>query len=625
MARMPSSPLERHAPRVGLLGSLSLVAGLYAGGPLGLALGGAGILLLLLAAYSPDHGLLLFGPFALRELHVVTRTPIVFILRVLILSFLLFLFLWVYAQEVRRDALTPNRATEFAEMFFAVVAVITALVTGLYAGWILPTVISEEREAKRLEHLLVTDLRNREILTGKLAGRLVVVLGYAVLVVPVLALLTLLGGVEPRFVLAVGVLYVAGLLGLSGVAIACSAVAGKSAAAVVSAIVVVWLHQTVTYGIGTSKLMPEVQSARLSDAVTAVGMGSVAFTAWQIEDATRANALDTEIPRILRHFVAGQLLVVVAGWLFAVRFLRRDGRRDGGSLVRQAVVLANQPPPRSPVADAPVLWRERTSGSFFIERWAARLLGGQTWVVWVVAFGGSLFHFAMEEVAGNRDSEARVRVAFSSVFCFFATCGPVAWAASRSVVRERQLDTLDALLVTDLEPGEIFRQKWLAAVLSVRYVYGCFVLFWLAAIVTGHVPAVAVLFLVLTSLAALCAAASLGLLASVYSTTAIRAFGKVFFGYVGWVVGVTVMTVCCAAGASGGTRGLLVLAGAILPPAPQVVAGFLGDGSERDANDYLLAVVILGLGVLAAISLVATESARLAFENQTRPTKERKA
>jgi ABC-type transport system involved in multi-copper enzyme maturation permease subunit len=64
-----------------------------------------------------------------------------------------------------------------------------------------------------LDHMLVTDLSNAEIVLGKLAVRLVPVLGLIACTVPVLALSTLLGGVDPL-----------ALLGLFLVAVGCALV-----------------------------------------------------------------------------------------------------------------------------------------------------------------------------------------------------------------------------------------------------------------------------------------------------------------------------------------------------------------------------------------------------------------
>ena len=54
-----------------------------------------------------------------------------------------------------------------------------------------------DRARGTLAHLMVTDLSDGEIVLGKLAARLVPVLGLVGCALPVMAILTLLGGVDP--------------------------------------------------------------------------------------------------------------------------------------------------------------------------------------------------------------------------------------------------------------------------------------------------------------------------------------------------------------------------------------------------------------------------------------------
>jgi ABC-type transport system involved in multi-copper enzyme maturation permease subunit len=67
-----------------------------------------------------------------------------------------------------------------------------------------------DRASGKLTHMLVTDLSDSEIVLGKLASRLVPVLGLVACALPLLAILTLLGGVDPdallgAFLVTIGV------------------------------------------------------------------------------------------------------------------------------------------------------------------------------------------------------------------------------------------------------------------------------------------------------------------------------------------------------------------------------------------------------------------------------------
>src|SRR5262249_1342272 len=62
-------------------------------------------------------------------------------------------------------------------------------------------IIAGERERGTLDHLLVTHLRDREIILGKLAARLASLTLLVMTGLPVLGLMLFLGGVDPNLVL----------------------------------------------------------------------------------------------------------------------------------------------------------------------------------------------------------------------------------------------------------------------------------------------------------------------------------------------------------------------------------------------------------------------------------------
>jgi ABC-type transport system involved in multi-copper enzyme maturation permease subunit len=220
-------------------------AALAWGGWLGGGMAVAGGMLLLLAAYSRRDGVLLVGPFAGWDLVRTARRPRLHLWRAVLGVGCLVLVGktldgytgWLTDESLAAD-LTRADTTAAASHAFYLLGGCTIAFAALFAVANLPAVVAEEREANRLDHLLVTDLRDREILLGKVAGRTAVLLGYAAVPLPVLALLTLFGGVSPPLVLTAGVMTVAGLLGLTGVCVGCSAAARTAGAATRYAVVV---------------------------------------------------------------------------------------------------------------------------------------------------------------------------------------------------------------------------------------------------------------------------------------------------------------------------------------------------------------------------------------------------
>src|SRR5438876_4024584 len=89
-------------------------------------------------------------------------------------------------------------AEEFAGVFLLVQMAAVLLLTPVYTAG----AIAEERQRGTLDSLLTTYLTPTQIVLGKLGARLAQLFGVLLTGLPVLALLPLWGGVDPRMVLA---------------------------------------------------------------------------------------------------------------------------------------------------------------------------------------------------------------------------------------------------------------------------------------------------------------------------------------------------------------------------------------------------------------------------------------
>src|SRR5205823_1959929 len=123
--------------------------------------------------------------------------------------------------------LPVNEQARFAASFFhsflvAQFAAVLLLTPALTAG-----ALAEERERGTLPLLLATQLEGRQIVLGKLLSRV----GHLVLLllagVPVLALLQLLGGVDPSLLVAGFAITLLTLVSTASVSLFCSASAGR--------------------------------------------------------------------------------------------------------------------------------------------------------------------------------------------------------------------------------------------------------------------------------------------------------------------------------------------------------------------------------------------------------------
>src|SRR5256885_4697410 len=103
---------------------------------------------------------------------------------------------------------------DLAEKFFLAFAVTQFLVVVALTPAYVAGSIADEKERKTLEFLLATDLRNREIIFGKLAARVTVLLMFVLAGLPVVAFLQLFGGIDPDILLAGVAATVVTVLGL---------------------------------------------------------------------------------------------------------------------------------------------------------------------------------------------------------------------------------------------------------------------------------------------------------------------------------------------------------------------------------------------------------------------------
>src|SRR6185369_10587649 len=89
----------------------------------------------------------------------------------------------------RVDLLPSSVVSQFAAEFFQAYVVELFIVMALLTPVYVAATISVEKERKTLEFLMATDLRNREIVFGKLASRVLTLMMYVLAGLPLIAFL----------------------------------------------------------------------------------------------------------------------------------------------------------------------------------------------------------------------------------------------------------------------------------------------------------------------------------------------------------------------------------------------------------------------------------------------------
>jgi ABC-type transport system involved in multi-copper enzyme maturation permease subunit len=315
-----------------------------------------------------------------------------------------------------------------------------------------------------LAHLLITDLTDAELILGKLAARLVPVVGLIACALPVTALGTLLGGIDPIALTgAFGATLGVAVLGCS-LALTLS-VWGKKTHEVLLATYTVWLFLLLAgpswamfwWSLGAGWSEPEWLD-RINPYVMVMGP-----TYWP----GRFSITD-QLLFGLEALGASVVLTLVAVRRVRAVTVRQLGQSEGGRKKRKRALFGMRGL-RSPswdwlpgpsLDDNPVLWREwhRNRPS----RWI-RLIWS-LYVIGVVVVSLICIVNALSGSRSNRDFAA----VFSGMQVTIALL-LLSVTAATSLTEERVRGSLDVLLATPLPTSRIVLGKWWGTFRSVPF------------------------------------------------------------------------------------------------------------------------------------------------------------
>ncbi len=475
----------------------------------------------------------LAGPHFFWDVIRFARRGRTFLVRALFTGSFLLGILWVYAVFFGRGnllvglarshmALSMNEQARFAESFVFAMLLLQWLAVMILTPAYVAGAVAEEREKNSLELLLTTYLRDREIVCGKLLGRVVHLAGILLASLPVLALTQFLGGVDLGVLLGEFAVLGMTLFSVGSMCMLISvlsrtvwgAVLVSYAAAVAGGIIMYALYLKSGHGAVTGYLAARALPTSLETTLRAVldlclihawaGFLALSFAVWCLRQFEgRAAQAATRIPDRI-----GPLTADVSEFMF-------DSDREVDRPATKPVVKI------PPISSRPLLWKEMFMGGRVS---LTNFWRGFLWVVtllivpFLLYFNVSMSGFAG---AGYVDPGARLVnlarwvVTLVGGLCFLG----VGFRAAGSVVRERQARTLDALLTLPLERRTILRAKWLASLIRpsvVTYAFGSIMI--LGSLIWALYPRAAP-FLVVMMLAHLVFAASLGLFVSIHAPT----------------------------------------------------------------------------------------------------------
>jgi ABC-type transport system involved in multi-copper enzyme maturation permease subunit len=482
-------------------------------------------------------------------------------LRVLVAALLFITLYVIYSFQVRGfdpfdpfkagPAIDPRDMPNFAAEFFTWCMVVQFAAVLLLTPTVVADAIARDKERRALDFLFVTALTDREIVLGKLGSRLAYLVGVVMTGLPILALTQLFGGVEPRLLLGSYAALFATLVSLGALCLYCSVVSQTALQATVRAyaasfgyllvcscvlapllrsdwavsgmVVYVGLHLAAAWAFvwasvhdlrAKAELLPPVSVAPTEPIMPHRLPVRRPQPARAVAEVVPVGADDEELPFVLP---AVATLPADRGWDPAEwRALDRPALWEPPELPR---------PPLPPVDDRrPLLWKEvhlhSLAGS---ARGAQPVIGAML----ILAAGLAVFLWLVMTIIPKSGGEV---AAFSTGLVKVGTVllggvlglGAIVHAAN-SVTRERERDTLDALLTLPLTRAAVLEAKWLGGPVSLRLVAVGLAGVWVFGLATGGLHPVALLALVLAVAAVVEFLASLGLWLSVVCATSLRA------------------------------------------------------------------------------------------------------
>ncbi|OWK36232.1 ABC transporter permease subunit [Fimbriiglobus ruber] len=424
----------------------------------------------------------------------------------------------------------PGRLSSFATNFFYTFIVVQFCVVVFLTPAYVAGTVADEKERKTLEFLLATDLRNREIIFGKLAARVTVLLMFVLAGLPVIAFLQLFGGIDPDQVLAATAATILTILGLSALGLAFSTALRRPRDAITMTYLAAALFAIISFA------LPAIARAYLSrsgyptfsvlgyelnyvDVTDWFGAGNIFYVVVSILELSGGMSPAAIGAALLRYGIfwglATALLLGYSVWrLRTVALHQSYGAPRGVSGWRARRRAARV---RPAVGSDPIFWKE-----VHAESGGCGGLAGRVMVIFIIclvfifpivgffAKFGDLFgiYRAIFNVPLSSESlQERWRdfAQVVSVWVRMATGGLGFLAMLGAAIRgagvvsgERDKDTWVSLISTPLTAWEILRGKWLGCLLGLRPLYYALLLTWLLALAVG---AVKLPMLVLTAVA----------------------------------------------------------------------------------------------------------------------------
>ncbi len=403
----------------------------------------------------------------------------------------------LFVQRATGGSLSVQETALFAEYVFSGVATIQVVLTiGLVPALVAVT-IAQERERRTLESLLATRLSSAEIVLNKLFGGLVQYAACLLTTLPIMILLSLLGGIDPRLVLLThaGTAAIAFFVGGLSILVSTSERRAGRALNLSVGLAMAWFILPAVL----QDLLPRV-SPLSWHWVRSYNAWFLASSPISVGEALTRSGIGSRFIDSIVWMIGLQLCFGCAFIFWSIVRLRRSARRQAegeGAQNRFSHVwtrLRRRLFRRPPCGEDPVLWKEihtsRVPG-------LAEILAALCALSLVGLIGYGTYYFgrpAFIEVYTQgfgtsgpdpKRTEFNGFLGLVSSWVEFLLLLIVAGVAAGSVTGERARDTWESLIATPLGGRDILRAKMLGVVWKVRWGVALLILLWGLGLVSG--------------------------------------------------------------------------------------------------------------------------------------------
>jgi ABC-type transport system involved in multi-copper enzyme maturation permease subunit len=385
--------------------------------------------------------------------------------------------------------------------------------------------IAEDRERKILPILLASPLSSGSIVTGKLCSRLIQILEWAALPLPVLMFTSLLGGIDPFELLVIELGLVTTAFAVSGFAILVSALSELPRTAIFGSflLLLTWLAGPWLLEAALGRF-PAAQSQVLP----LIEFGKAATPFRLLERASGEPISSTGDPwlEVMSRKMIGEILVGSALLLLTAVLLRRSASRSSESPRRLSRIR------RARAFDErhPVLWKERRTrrirGAFRVGILTLVFLGMGYLAQQFLALGLDVVDELLEASGDSARESLGMFIRLVTVGLGFCAQIIAAIAASTAFTTERENDTWLVLLSTPLEPEEIVGEKWLAAIDATRWLGIILAVVWVVGMLLLSIDPISFVLGAVVLAVQVAMAASIGIASSLRARTTAMAVAR---------------------------------------------------------------------------------------------------